>query len=78
MMPTPLPAVGSTIQVLWDYNSDWWRTGSVVAWNAEKNRHEVAYDDEPEEEPVLEKFWVTLGSRGLGNVARFRLLGKDP
>jgi len=41
------------IDVLWDYDEDWWRTGTVVAWNEEKRQHEVAYHDEPDEEPVL-------------------------
>ena len=56
----PLPEVGSVIEVLWDSDKDWWRTGTVVAWNIDAKRHEVAYEDEPDEDPVLERFWVKV------------------
>jgi len=59
----PFPPVRSVIDVLWDYDEDWWRTGTVVAWNEEKRQHEVAYHDEPDEEPVLERFWGKSPSR---------------
>lgn len=68
-MSEPLPFVGADIEVLWSASSAWWRRGTVVAWNADEKRHEVSYHDEPEEEPVYERFW------GSGSVARYRLTG---
>ena len=66
----PLPLVGTEIEVLWSNDLDWWRAGRVVSWNG--RRHEVLYHDEPDEEPVEERFW------GRGNVARYRLVGMFP
>jgi hypothetical protein len=65
----PLPSVGSVIDVLWGPDDDWWRLGTVVAWNKDSRRHEVSYHDEPDLEPVAERFWGGYG------VARFRYQG---
>jgi hypothetical protein len=65
----PLPHVGTVIEVLWNRHSDWWRQGTVVAWNPDTRRHEILYDDEPGEEAVEERFW------GKGNLAQYRLVG---
>jgi hypothetical protein len=66
--PPPFPQIQTVIEVLWDSKQDWWRVGTIVAWNEKARRHEVAYQDEPGEEPVLELFW---GARA----ARYRYFG---
>jgi len=53
----PLPKIQAVIEVLWDPKLDYWRVGTVVAWNEKQRRHEISYHDEPGEEPVLERFW---------------------
>ncbi len=70
MSLTPQPDIDSVIEVCWSYARDWWRTGRVVSWNNVLKRHEVAYFDELDEEPVLERFW----GRG---ASKYRYPGDD-